>query len=519
MKNNLNLNKKHISFYWFVPLLALIITASLIWQNSFNKGELVKLHIAEATGIEMGKTLVKFHSVPVGLVENVVLNDSLDGAVVSIRMNPNTDKLLNEDTKFWVVKPTIQTNNISGLETILSGVYIQLSKGKSSHYSSEFYAVDKAPIFSDENTEYIQLNLIGLGSKVIKNGVPINYHGFQIGAIESNNFDGKLGKVVYIAKIKKKFAYLIDTNSVFWIDNGINMTFNTNGFNFNMQNLDNLILGSISVDNQSKLKGRQIQNNDKFDLYANQAEASLNKDSDSLEYVVFLKHGMQNLSVGSEVNFRGISAGSVSIVPFFEKETDKFDVNKDIPALISISVPSKEKNAIKYKFDKLLKQGLLCANVDSKSFISPGSVINLNSDTKSKCFAKNTKFRGISVIPVVDSVSLTQELNTFSRKLNKLDLDKLSNNLNTSLDSLNKTILSVNEVVLELKNKETISKLNSTIESYDENSKLYKSITELLDKLNNNMNELSPTIKKLGQKSNSLVFSGSDDKDVEPSVR
>ena len=100
---------------------------------------------------------------------------------------------------------------------------------------------------------------------------------------------------------------------------------------------------------------------------------------------------------------------------------------------------------------------------NSKSFISPGSVINLNSDTKSKCFAKNTKFRGISVIPVVDSVSLTQELNTFSRKLNNLDLDKLSNNLNTSLDSLNKTILSVNEVVLELKNKETISKLNSTI--------------------------------------------------------
>ena len=133
MKSNLNLNKKHFSFYWFVPLLALIITASLIWQNSFNKGELVKLHIAEATGIEMGKTLVKFHSVPVGLVENVVLNDRLDGAVVSIRMNPNTDKLLNEDTKFWVVKPTIQTNNISGLETILSGVYIQLSKGKSYH--------------------------------------------------------------------------------------------------------------------------------------------------------------------------------------------------------------------------------------------------------------------------------------------------------------------------------------------------------------------------------------------------
>ena len=51
--------------------------------------------------------------------------------------------------------------------------------------------------------------------KVIKNGVPINYHGFQIGAIESNNFDGNLNKVVYVAKIKKKYSNLIDSNSVF----------------------------------------------------------------------------------------------------------------------------------------------------------------------------------------------------------------------------------------------------------------------------------------------------------------
>ena len=39
----------------------------------------------------------------------------------------------------------------------------------------------------------------------------------------------------------------------------------------------------------------------------------------------------------------------------------------------------------------------------------------------------------------------------------------------------------------------------------------------MADKLNKTLDELNPTVKKVGQKSNSLVFS-SESKDIEPSV-
>ena len=47
---------------------------------------------------------------------------------------------------------------------------------------------------------------------------------------------------------------------------------------------------------------------------------------------------------------------------------------------------------------------------------------------------------------------------------------------------------------------------------------LYKSLMDMSQKLNTTLDELSPTIKKVGQKSNSLVFS-SDSKDVEIKVK
>ena len=46
---------------------------SVLNQNSFNKGPLVSLHMEDASGIEAGKTVVKFRSVDVGVVESVSL--------------------------------------------------------------------------------------------------------------------------------------------------------------------------------------------------------------------------------------------------------------------------------------------------------------------------------------------------------------------------------------------------------------------------------------------------------------
>ncbi|STI67062.1 paraquat-inducible protein B [Escherichia coli] len=82
---------------------------------------------ANAEGIEGGKTTIKSRSVDVGVVESATLADDLTHVEIKARLNSGMEKLLHKDTVFWVVKPQIGREGISGLGTLLSGVYIELA--------------------------------------------------------------------------------------------------------------------------------------------------------------------------------------------------------------------------------------------------------------------------------------------------------------------------------------------------------------------------------------------------------
>ncbi|NLK84877.1 MAG: MCE family protein [Aeromonadales bacterium] len=519
MKDVKEIQKKyHFSLYWLVPILALIITIMLIWQNTFNKGTLIKLDIKEATGMEVGKTLVKFHSVNVGTVENISLSEDLNGAVVSIRMNPGTDELLHEDSSFWVVKPRIQSNSISGLETILSGVYIQMSNGSSQKYSTHFSALDEAPLSFLGDDGSVSIKLVGNFEKVIKSGISINYKGFPIGAIIDNDYDLEKNKVIYIAKIKKKYAHLVNNKSVFWLDSGIDLSLKTSGFNFNMPSLVNLISGSINVSQLNNEKALPINQNDTFELFKDRKSALIDNSKNNVKFVVFLDKDIQNLMDGSEVTLRGVNVGQVASVPWYENEYEKFDVNKPIPVLIVLDLAKSSSSKLKSTLGNYLAKNQLCAAVDGKNLLNMGSQISLNVDTKRKCVYKLKKYRGVEVIPLITKANFSNEINKFAKKLNELDLKALSDNINSTLASLDKTLKSVDMVALNISEKHTVDKLNETIESFNRNSEIYQNAIGLLNKINKSLNELTPTIKKVGQKSNSLVFS-TNDKDVEPKVK
>lgn len=97
--------KRPVSLIWVVPCLAVIITGLLLWTSFFNKGELITLESSNASGMEAGKTLVKYRSVTVGKVESVSLAKNRQTVEVKVRMDPNESGLLREDTKFYVIKP------------------------------------------------------------------------------------------------------------------------------------------------------------------------------------------------------------------------------------------------------------------------------------------------------------------------------------------------------------------------------------------------------------------------------
>ena len=68
---------KGISMVWLLPILAVLIAGWLGYKAYSEIGPTITISFKEATGIEAGKTKIKFKDVEVGTVDDVILSDDL----------------------------------------------------------------------------------------------------------------------------------------------------------------------------------------------------------------------------------------------------------------------------------------------------------------------------------------------------------------------------------------------------------------------------------------------------------
>jgi len=60
-------------------------------------------------------------------------------------IDPKAEAYLNKDTEFWLVKPILSMSNLSNLETLISGNYINMKVGVSTKQSRDYVALDGPP--------------------------------------------------------------------------------------------------------------------------------------------------------------------------------------------------------------------------------------------------------------------------------------------------------------------------------------------------------------------------------------
>ncbi|MCV5390747.1 paraquat-inducible protein B, partial [Escherichia coli] len=84
----------------------------------------------------------------VGLITEVTLSENYDHIIAKAQMNKDAERMLRDDTMWWVVKPRIGRDGVSGLETLLSGAYIQLQPGSSEVEKDHFAVLDVPPVAS-----------------------------------------------------------------------------------------------------------------------------------------------------------------------------------------------------------------------------------------------------------------------------------------------------------------------------------------------------------------------------------
>ncbi len=187
-------NQVSISPIWIVPVVALLIGLWLMYDNYTKVGKQITLSMTNAEGIEAGKTKIKVHSVDIGQIEQVTLSDDLTHIEVTARITPKAQPMLVKDTQLWVVKPRIGLEGISGLNTVISGSYIQLQPGKSLEETDQFTVLDQPPI-SLNGAKGVHVNLEGKVGNALRVGDPVTYQGLRVGRVVSATFDPKQRKM------------------------------------------------------------------------------------------------------------------------------------------------------------------------------------------------------------------------------------------------------------------------------------------------------------------------------------
>jgi len=323
---------RRLTLIWVVPLIALLIGVVLAAQAILAQGPEITLNFAQAEGLEVNKTRIKYKDVDLGVVKSISLSDDHRSVVVTARLDKQAESLMVDDSRFWVVRPRVAAGTISGLGTLLSGAYIAVDPGKSTEQRREFRGLDEVPLVtSDTPGQPFLLVAQDLGSLDISS--PVYFRRIQVGRVVSYAMreDGKGVDVrVFIDAPYDKFVVAATR---FWHASGIDFSVDANGATLNTQSLVSLALGGVAFSTpETALNGEEAPAAaPRYTLYRNQAAADHMPETVIEKFVLHFRESVRGLTVGAPIDFRGITVGEVTHIDFArdQKSTD-FAVAVDI---------------------------------------------------------------------------------------------------------------------------------------------------------------------------------------------
>ncbi len=115
---------------------------------------------------------------------------------IKARLNSGMQKLLHNDSVFWVVKPQVGREGISGLGTLLSGAYIELQPGTKGSVPAQYPLLDSPPLASPD-AKGIRILLESSKAGQLSPGDPVLFRGYRVGSVETSTFDTQKRRITY----------------------------------------------------------------------------------------------------------------------------------------------------------------------------------------------------------------------------------------------------------------------------------------------------------------------------------
>jgi paraquat-inducible protein B len=405
---------------WIVPVVAVLIGSWMLYHTFKNQGPTVTLLASNAEGIISGKTQIKSRSVDVGKVVSVELSQDLKQVVIRARMNPGTDNLLNDESQLWVVKPTIGRGGVSGLNTLLSGAYIELQPGKGDS-GKYFYELLETPPIAPPDAPGVRIYLSSSDAAALAVGDPILYRGYDVGTVERSEFDMQKRNMRYQLFIRAPYDALVTENIRFWKASGMALDMSAEGVRVEMASMATLLGGGVTFDVLDGWPtGDKVADNANFQLFENRKSIQDGLYNEYLEYLLFFDESIRGLTAGAPVEYRGVRIGTVASVPYFFKMKNPLQVafNKGIPVLIRIESGRLYDNLtlpqLRAELDQAVSLGLR-AVLKTGNLLTGGLYIDLNQQnaaTNTSEAPTGVSAQSASTVTTVTTVSTVSTVST-----------------------------------------------------------------------------------------------------------
>jgi len=433
--------RRRLSLIWAIPIVSALIGGWLAWRTLWERGPLITITFERAAGLTAGQSHVRHKDVDMGLVERIALGKDLQRVVVTVRANHEAEPLLTDKAQFWIVKPRFFAGAVSGLETLVSGSYIELQPSAAGGQPTRhFIGLETPPVLtSDVPGHTFLLEASRLGS--ISLGSPVFFRDLDVGEVLGWDLGNMAETVTVHAFVRAPYDAFVHDNSRFWNDSGARVALGPNGLELQLDSLRAVLLGGIAFDTPNQGAGFPVTTeNHVFPLYASEDAADTAAFPRRVQFLAYFDGSVAGLAPAAAVTLRGIKIGEVSNVGLlYDKSADKvvvpvhFAVEPERIGDLNLPIGGDLDATMR----DLVRRGLR-VKLDSASLVTGQKQLAMDIYPDAP-LAPLTKQDDTFVIPVlpVGSPDIATAAGALMAKLEAMPLQQIGDNLNKTLAGLN----------------------------------------------------------------------------------
>jgi len=533
--------RRRWSSVWIIPAVAFLLAGWLVWTHYANKGPLAHVTFETAESIKAGETEVRCRSVRVGVVESVALAENLGSVHVELRIDPDSEDLLREDTRFWVVRPRVSSSAVSGLGTILSGSYIELEPGNAKATATRYTGLEEPPVTAS-SIPGLRLTLVAEEAGSLSVGAPIYYRGFEVGKVERRTLDTEARRIRFEVFVQEEYGALVRTGTRFWNTSGVDVSAGADGFKLRTPSFQSMVSGGASFSVPRGLAaGDPVDDGAVFTLYDDESAARDSGFEPDRRILLFFDQSVRGLNRGAPVEYRGIPLGRVVEVSF----THSPPGDSRVPVLIELDTrtlrhATEEETDGAVLLADAVRRGLR-ARLGTASLLTGALFVDLDfmPDTLPAELGRSGEF---DVIPTQSSglAQMEAKINAILAKLEGLPLDETLTKFGNAAEETTTTIVDARETLASIEDtlaearkllgsdatqsvtaelNDTLAELRSSIESLGPGGAVQGDLRRTLDELRSALRAFGSLSETIEEKPNSLIFGRESSGDPTPRAR